>query len=39
MIGRVRLRVADPERVRSYYERTIGLRGRRPRARAPTARR
>ena len=25
MIGRVRLRVADLERVRSYYERTIGL--------------
>ena len=26
MIGRVRLRVADADRVRSYYERTIGLR-------------
>jgi catechol 2,3-dioxygenase len=26
MIGRVRLRVADLDRVRSYYERTIGLR-------------
>ena len=26
MIGRVRLRVADVDRVRSYYERTIGLR-------------
>jgi catechol 2,3-dioxygenase len=26
MIGRVRLRVADAGRVRSYYERTIGLR-------------
>jgi catechol 2,3-dioxygenase len=26
MIGRVRLRVADLERVRSYYERAIGLR-------------
>ena len=26
MIGRVRLRVADLERVRSYYERTVGLR-------------
>jgi catechol 2,3-dioxygenase len=25
MIGRVRLRVADVDRVRSYYERTIGL--------------
>ncbi len=25
MIGRVRLRVADADRVRSYYERTIGL--------------
>jgi catechol 2,3-dioxygenase len=27
MIGRVRLRVADLDRVRSYYEHTIGLRG------------
>jgi catechol 2,3-dioxygenase len=27
MIGRVRLRVADADRVRSYYERTIGLHG------------
>jgi catechol 2,3-dioxygenase len=27
MIGRVRLRVADLDGVRSYYERTIGLRG------------
>jgi catechol 2,3-dioxygenase len=26
MIGRVRLRVADADRMRSYYERTIGLR-------------
>ena len=26
MIGRVRLRVADVDRMRSYYERTIGLR-------------
>ena len=26
MIGRVRLRVADADRVRSFYERTIGLR-------------
>jgi catechol 2,3-dioxygenase len=26
MIGRVRLRVADADGVRSYYERTIGLR-------------